>query len=112
MSKDDDRRRRRAAFDVGFEPSELLGAEVAEPAGLEIDDIDQADEMHAVGIEAVPAGALAAAAVTLTIELAVLVEEVVLARDVMHVEAGLRNDAVGIVELGNLRQMTDVAGVN
>jgi hypothetical protein len=29
----------------------------------------------------------------------------------MHVEAGLRNDAVGIVELGNLRQMTDVAGV-
>jgi hypothetical protein len=106
------RRRRRAAFHVGFEPGELLGAQIAKPAGFEIDDIDQADEVHAVGVEAVPASTFAAATVAFAIELALFVEEVVLAWHVMHVEPGLRDDAVGIVELGNLRQMTDVAGMD
>ena len=68
--------------------------------------------MHAVGVERVPAGAFGAAAVTIQVELAVLVEEIVLARHVMHVELRLRDDAVGVVELGHLRQMADVAGVN
>ena len=35
-----------------------------------------------------------------------------LARHVMHIELGLRDDAFGIVEFGDLRQMGDVAGVN
>ena len=92
-------------FRVVREPGELLVADIAEPAGLEIDDVDEPDEMHAVGIEAVPAGALRAAPVAFAVELDLLVDDVVLARHVMHVEAGLRDDAVGIVELGRLRQM-------
>ena len=104
MGEDDDRGRGGAAFDVGFEPCELLAAEIAEPAGFEIDDIDQADEVHAVGVEAVPAGAFGAAAVAFAIEFPLRVEEIVLAGDVMHVEPGLRDDAVGVVELGRLRQ--------
>ena len=68
--------------------------------------------MHAVGVEAVPAGALGAAAVALAVELLVIVEDVVLARDVVHVEARLRDDAIGVVELGRLGEMRDVAGMN
>ena len=91
-----------ATLQVVREPRELLSAEIAEPAGLEIDDIDQADEMHAVGVEAVPAGALGAAAVALAIELDLLVDEIVLARHVVHVEPRLRDDALGVVEFGRL----------
>ena len=43
-----DRRARREPRHVVLEPLELLGAEVAEPAGLEVDDVDEADEVHAV----------------------------------------------------------------
>ena len=65
----------------------LVVAEIAEPAGLEIEHVDQADEMHAVGIEAVPAAALGAFAVAVAVELHLLVEKIVLAGHVMHVEA-------------------------
>jgi len=41
MGEQDDRRGGRTAFDVGFQPFELVGAEITEAAGLEIDDIDQ-----------------------------------------------------------------------
>ena len=43
--------------------------------------------MHAGIIEAVPAGALGVVAVALAVELDLLVDDVVLARHVMHVEA-------------------------
>ena len=86
-------------FTSCFEPFELLVAEIAEPAGLEVDDVDQADEVHAVGVEAVPAGALGAASVAVEVKLLVRIEEVVLAGDVMHVEPRLRDDPVGVVEL-------------
>ena len=62
--------RRRAALEVVFEPVELLVAEIAEAAGFQVHDVDQADEMHAVVVEAVPAGALGAFAVAVEIELA------------------------------------------
>ena len=52
VGEDDDRSRRRTALQVVFEPFELIGAEIAEAAGLEIDDVDEADEVHAVGVEA------------------------------------------------------------
>ena len=35
-----------------------------------------------------------------------------LARHVVHVEASLGDDPVGIVEFGRLRQMRDIAGMN
>src|SRR4029077_3359417 len=43
------------------------------------------------------------------VKLHVFVENVMLARHVMHVEPRLRDDAVGVVEFG---EMGDIAGVN
>src|SRR6478609_10580351 len=68
--------------------------------------------MHAVGVEAVPARAFGAATVAVAVELHVLVENVMFARNVMHVEPRLRDDAVGIVEFGWLGEMGDIAGMN
>ena len=56
--------------------------------------------------------ALGAAAVALAVEPHIIVEDVVLARDVVNVEARLGDDAIGVVELGRLGEMRDVAGMN
>jgi hypothetical protein len=69
--------------------------------------------MHAVVVEAVPARALGALAIAGEIGLPeTLVHEVVLARDVMHVELDLADDLIGIVELVGLGKMGDVAGMS
>src|ERR1700677_5069691 len=57
MREDDDRLRCRPAFQIVRQPGELFGAEIAETTGLQIDDVDEADEMHACLIEGIPAGA-------------------------------------------------------
>src|SRR6185312_11472988 len=49
------------SLEVLFQPFELLAAEIAEAARLQVHDVDQADEVHAIGVERVPAGALGAA---------------------------------------------------
>ena len=108
----DDRGRCRAALKVVLEPFELLVAEIPQASGLEIDHVDETDEVHTVGVEAVPARAFGAATVAVAVEFHVLVENVMFARHVMHVEPGLRDDAVGIVEFGRLGEMGDIAGVN
>ena len=95
----------RAALQVVLQPLELLGAELAEAAGLEVHDVDQADEVHAVVVEAVPAGALGALAVALEIELALLVDDVVLAGDVDARRAWPADDSIGVVEFLGLGQM-------
>ena len=61
VGEDNDRRRGASGLSDRLQPGELVGAEIAHAAGLEVDDIDQGDEMHAVGVEGVPAGALGAA---------------------------------------------------
>src|SRR5262249_59569876 len=99
-------------LELAREPLELLLAEIAEPAGLEVHDVDETDEMHPVRVKAVPAGALGVSAVAIVIELHPLVEEIMLAWHVVHVESGLRDDASGVVELGWLGAVRDVPGVN
>jgi hypothetical protein len=54
-----------APLEVAFEPFELVVAEITQGAGLEINDVDELDDMHPVGVEAIPAGALCAAAIAL-----------------------------------------------
>src|ERR1700761_9307125 len=69
--------------------------------------------MDAVIVEAVPAGALRALAVTLEIGLALaFIDYVMFARHIMKLYAGLAVDLVGIVEFFGLGKMRDVAGVN
>src|SRR5262249_29454231 len=90
MREQQDRRRSRAAFNITFQPFELFVAEIAQTAGLEVDDIDQADEVHAVGIEAVPARALGGFAITLAIDFTLIrIDQVVLARHIVHVKPRL-----------------------
>lgn len=47
---------------------ELARAEITETAGLEVDDVDEANEVDAVGVEGIPAGALVLLAVPLLVE--------------------------------------------
>src|ERR1700722_16944377 len=113
MRKHHDRRAVRPVLEVGFEPCELLGAEIAESAALQIDDVDEADEVDAVIVVAVPAGALRTLAVAFQIGFAaVYVDNVVLARHPMNLHAGLAEHLVGVIELSRLGKMRDVAGVN
>jgi hypothetical protein len=67
----------------------VLVAEIAQPTGLEIDHVDETDEVHTVGIEAIPTRAFGAATVAVAVELHVLVENVVFTRNVMYVEPRL-----------------------
>ena len=55
--------------------------------------------MDAVGVEGVIARALGAAAVAFLVDLDVGIDDVVFARHVVHVELGLRDDFLGVVEL-------------
>src|SRR4029079_3137398 len=87
MREDDDRLRRRTALEVVFKPFELLIAEIAKPARFQFDDVHEPDEVHAIVVEAVPAGAFRAASVAVEIKLAlVLIEQIVLARHVTYVQ--------------------------
>src|SRR5271170_3535549 len=113
MGEDHDRRAVRLAFQISFEPGELLGAEIAEAAALQVDDIDEADEVNAVIIEGIPACALRALAVAIEIGLApVFIDDVVLTGNPMRLQAGLAEYLVGIVELGGLGEVGDVAGMD
>src|ERR1700756_4979005 len=112
VSEDDNRRRCGTAFQVVFKPFELIGAEISHAAALEIEDVDEPDEMHAVGVERVPTSALGAASVAIDVKLPIRVEKIVFAGDVMHIKPRLRDDAVGVVELRFQRKMADVAGMN
>src|SRR5437868_14735710 len=98
MREHHDRRGGGAAFKILFQPFELLVTERAETARFKIHDIHQTDEMHAVGIEAVPARAFGATPVTFLVAFRVLIEYVMLARHIMRVELAPRDDLARIVE--------------
>ena len=57
----------RASFQIVLQPLELLVTEIAKAAGFEIDHIDKTDEVHAVGIKAVPARTLGATTIALAV---------------------------------------------
>src|SRR6516225_8061946 len=59
-----------------------------------------------------PRGRPHAATVAFAVKFLPFVEDVVLAGHVVHVEARLRDDAVGIIEFGGLGEMRDIAGMD
>src|SRR2546430_14189618 len=83
MGEHDNGRAAGEPLHVLLEPLELLRAEVAEPRRLEARDVDQADEVGAPIIEALPPGAQGPFAVAVEILLPAVGEDVVLAG---HVE--------------------------
>jgi hypothetical protein len=96
--------------EILLQPGKLGLAQVAHAAGLQLLDVDQSHEMHAVVVEAVPAVAQRALAVAGEVGRAVaLIQHVVLARHVEHGQSGLLEDLVGVVELLVAGQLADVA---
>ena len=82
-------------------------------AGIEVEHVDQPDEMHAAGIEAVPAAPLGLLAVAREIGLAVVdIGDVVLAGDVEDLLVGALDHLVGGVPLRLFRQVADIAGMD
>src|SRR6476620_368703 len=113
MGEDDDRRRVRFVLDIVGEPGELGGPEPPKAAGLEVDYVDEGNEVNAVIVEAVPTRALGALTVTGEIGLAqVLVDDVMLAGNVVNIELGLTDQLIGIVEFVGLGEMGDIAGMD
>ena len=100
-------------FDVLLQPLELLGAEIAEAAGLEIHDVHEPDEVHALVVEAEPALASCVLAVALQVLPAVVGEHVVLARDVEDLaHLGPDQHLLKRVEFLGLREVREVARVD
>src|SRR3954454_900191 len=113
MSEDNDRSARRQAGDVVFQPFELIFAEIAQTAGLEVHDIDEADVMDTLLVETVPAGAARSLAVAVEVGLALLVvEQIMLPRDVEDRNANLLDQLIGVVEFLVLGQVADIARVD
>jgi hypothetical protein len=113
VSEHHDRRRGGEPLHVVGEPGELLGTQHAHGASLQIHDVDERDKMHAVVVERIPTCALAVLAVALEVGLARgLVEEVVLARHIVHVKPRAADDLGSVVKLVRLRKMGDVAGMD
>ena len=109
MGEHDNGRAAGEPLHVLLEPLELLRAEVAEPRRLEARDVDQADEVGALVIEALPSGAQGPFAVAVEILLPAVGEDVVLAG---HVEDTARPDALEVlgdrVERAGLLRMREV----
>src|SRR4029077_19814009 len=57
MGKHDEGRAAGESLDILLEPVELGLSEASEPAGLEVEHIDQSDEVHPFVVEALPARA-------------------------------------------------------
>src|ERR1700722_12998707 len=112
MREDDDRRGIGKALHIIGKPSQLLCPKHAHAASLKVHYIVETDEMDSVLVEGIPTGALGILAVPLEIGLERdLVEIVVLAWHVMHIETHAADDLSGVVEFLGLRQMGDVAGM-
>ena len=87
-------------------------AEVAQSIALQVDDIDQTDEVHAVGIEAVPAVAMRPLAVMIEVALAVVFQDVVLTGHGIDLQIGRAQQLRAGVELLGRGKMSDIAGVD
>ena len=98
---------------VGGEPGELLGAEDAEAAVLEVEHVDEGDEVHAGVVEAVVALVVRGLAEAAEVFADGGVGRVVLAgHGVQLGDAQLAEQLLREVELGGLGEVGDVAGVD
>src|SRR5216117_1750040 len=83
MREDDDRSARLHALEIALQPFQLLVAERGQHLWLQVDDIDEANEVHTVLVEAVPALAALLRREHLEEAFHAVVERIVLARNEM-----------------------------
>ena len=79
---------------------------------MQVDDIDQTDEVHAVGVEAVPAVAVRPLAVMIEVALAVVFQDVVLTGHGVDLQIGGAQQLRASIELLGCRKMSNIAGVD
>src|SRR5205814_4582684 len=112
VREDNDRRAVGNGFQIVRDPRELILAEDAQPALANVEDVIQADEVRALMIEARPAVAFCSLAETFEILFAVVVQDIVLARDVEDAaRLTILQNLLQRVELLWLGEMRQVAGV-
>ena len=114
VGKQHDRGGGRFALQIVRKPRQLLGAKRSHPARLEVRHIDQANEMHAVLVERIPAAPLGvdSLAIALQVGLAeVGIDDVVFAGNVEGIEPRLTDGLIGVVKFVRLGQMCDITGV-
>src|ERR1051326_2693159 len=112
VGKDHNGRALGKMLDVSFHPLQLFLTQAAKATGLKVHHVYQPDEVHALLIEAVPAGALRAFAVALQVLLAIVADHVMLARNVKDIfGAGALKDLLYVIELFRLGKVTDIAGM-
>src|SRR6266481_555361 len=109
VRKDDNRGAGLEMLDVIFKPLELLVSQRAEPAGFQVHDIDQSDEVYPLLLEAIPAALLSPFGETLVILFTVIIQNIVLARDIEDIlcRGTLQNLLDGVEFLG-LRELADI----
>jgi hypothetical protein len=112
MREDD---HRRAAFQVPhiiLEPVELVGAERAEATGFEVHYVDEADEVRALVVKAVPALSFRIFAKAIQVLLAIVGEHVVLAgNEKDSPRLGALEYLLGRVKLGWFGKLRNISGV-
>src|SRR5208282_436571 len=112
MGEYDDRRAVLEMFHILFHPIELLAAERAQSARLQVQHVDQADEAHAFVVKAVPSGSLSVLSVAFKIRLPVIVQHIVFARDKEDVlRTGAFQNLIDGIELFGSGEVADVARV-
>lgn len=98
-------------YDVLADEVDLIAAQVAE--SLKVQSIDQRDEVHTMGVEAVPAVAESVFGESLSICASVVPDRVVFARNGEDpVGAQLRQHLLDLVELGGGGKVCQVAAVH
>ena len=108
----DDRRVAAQSLHVILEPFELVVTEGAKPARFEVEDVDQGHKMNTVVVEAIPTVTTRLLAIACEVLFAVVVEHVVLARDVVNVlRFATFEHLFQRVEFARLGQVTEVARV-
>src|SRR6266702_684192 len=112
MGKKDDRCAGGAAFQILFQPLQLLLSQNTQAAFFDIHDIDEPDEMHALLVEAVPARAPGPFAEAFAVLRSVIVDDVMLARHVKDIASlATLQDLLERVEFLGFSEMGEVAGV-
>lgn len=112
VREDNDGRAVGNSFQIVGDPRELVLAEHAEPALANVEDVIEADEMRPLVIEAKPAIAFCSLAEPFEILFAVVVQDIVLARDVKDAAAlTIFQNLLERVEFLRLREVGEIAGV-
>ena len=112
VREDHDGRTAFQSLHIFFQPLELLRAEGAESTRLEVYYIDQADEVDSIFVETVPAATLRCLALAVQVVLAVVGQDIVLARDEKHIfRARALQHLVHRIEFSGFGKVADVPRV-